>query len=200
MKLFYSPASPYARKVRIVAMETGLHERLEIVSVDTSNPNNGLVDHNPLSKIPVLETEFGPLYDSPVICEYLDTLHAGEKLFPAESTARWKALRWQALADGLLDAALLIRYELTQRPAERQYDGFIEKQTSKIASALAYMNGHTRDLEAPMTIGTIAIACALGYLDLRFADLAWRDKYSNLAQWHKQFSARPSYVDTQVPG
>jgi len=200
MKLFYSPASPYARKVRIVAMETGLHDRLEIVSVDTSNPNNGLADHNPLSKIPVLETEFGPLYDSPVICEYLDTLHAGEKLFPAEGTPRWKALRWQALADGLLDAALLIRYEQTQRPAERQYDGFIDKQKSKIAGALDYMNGNVRELEAPLTIGTIAVACALGYLNLRFADLAWNDTHSDLAQWHKQFAARPSYVNTKVEG
>ncbi|ACB95787.1 glutathione S-transferase family protein [Beijerinckia indica] len=195
MKLLYSSTSPYARKVRITAFETGLHDRIELVPIDTTNPASGLSAHNPLSKIPVLETEFGPLYDSPVICEYLDSLHDGPKLFPAAGSARWNALRWQALADGLLDAALLIRHE-SIRPVEYQFEPYIEKQKGKILGALDAMEKGAADLEGRLTIGTITAACALGYLDLRFTDLAWRESYPNLAKWHKAFAARSSYVDT----
>ncbi|MGK9231499.1 glutathione S-transferase [Inquilinus limosus] len=196
MKLLYSPFSPFARKVRIAAIETGLQDRIEAVPTSTEDPASGLSARNPLNKIPVLETEFGPLYDSPVICEYLDTLHDGPKLFPAAGPARWQALRWLALADGLQDAALLIRYELTLRPAEKQHEPWIERQKAKIRTALDRMEVDAAELDGPLTIGTIGAACALGYLDLRFADWGWRETHPRLAVWHAGFAERPSYIAT----
>ncbi|MFE0754942.1 glutathione S-transferase [Inquilinus sp. NPDC058860] len=196
MKLLYSPFSPFARKVRIAAIETGLQDRIEAVPTSTEDPASGLSGRNPLNKIPVLETEFGPLYDSPVICEYLDSLHDGPKLFPAAGPARWKALRWLALADGLQDAALLIRYELTLRPTEKQHEPWIERQKAKIRTALDRMEADAAELDGPLTIGAIGAACALGYLDLRFADWGWRGTHPRLAAWHAGFAERPSYVAT----
>lgn len=199
MKLLFSPTSPFARKVRITALETGLHGRIEMVPINTEDPNSGLAAHNPLRKIPVLETEFGPLYDSPVICEYLDTLHAGPKLFPAGGAARWQALRAQALADGLKDAALLLRYEQILRPADRQSDSWIERQRLKIAGALDRMEADGAEFDGVLTIGGISVACALGYLDFRFPDWDWRKTHPFLATWHHHFAARPSYTATQPP-
>ncbi|MGF6226405.1 glutathione S-transferase [Inquilinus ginsengisoli] len=196
MKLLYSPFSPFARKVRIVAHEAGLQDRIEVVPTSTEDPASGLSARNPLNKIPVLETEFGPLYDSPVICEYLDTLHDGAKLVPAAGADRWRALRWEALADGLMDAALLIRYEITLRPAEKQHEPWIERQKTKIRKSLDQMEADAAELDGPVTIGTIGAASALGYLDLRFADWGWRETHPRLAAWHAAFAERPSYVAT----
>ena len=196
MKLLYSPFSPFARKVRIVAHETGLQDRIEVVPTSTEDAASGLPARNPLNKIPVLETEFGPLYDSPVICEYLDSLHGGPKLFPAAGPDRWRALRWQALADGLMDAALLIRYEITLRPAEKQHEPWVERQKAKIRKALDRMEADVAELDGPLTIGAIGAACALGYLDLRFADWGWRETHPRLAAWHAAFAERPSYIAT----
>ncbi len=196
MKLLYSPFSPFARKVRIVAHETGLQDRIEVVPTSTEDPASGLSARNPLNKIPVLETEFGPLYDSPVICEYLDTLHDGAKLVPAAGADRWRALRWEALADGLMDAALLIRYEITLRPAEKQHEPWIERQKTKIRKSLDQMEADAAELDGPVTIGTIGAASALGYLDLRFADWGWRETHPRLAAWHAGFAERPSYIAT----
>ncbi|WP_395674501.1 glutathione S-transferase [Inquilinus sp.] len=196
MKLLYSPFSPFARKVRVVAHETGLQDRIEVVPTSTEDPASGLSARNPLNKIPVLETEFGPLYDSPVICEYLDTLHDGPKLVPETGPARWQALRWQALADGLMDAALLVRYEITLRPAEKQHEAWSERQKGKIRKALDQMEADSAELDGPLTIGVIAAASALGYLDLRFADWGWRETHPRLAAWHAAFAERPSYIAT----
>ncbi|MBW8726124.1 MAG: glutathione S-transferase [Inquilinus limosus] len=196
MKLLYSPFSPFARKVRIVAHETGLQDRIEVVPTSTEDPASGLSARNPLNKIPVLETEFGPLYDSPVICEYLDTLHDGPKLVPAAGADRWRALRWEALADGLMDAALLIRYEITLRPADKQHEPWIERQKTKIRKSLDQMEADAAELDGPVTIGTIGAASALGYLDLRFADWGWRETHPRLAAWHAGFAERPSYIAT----
>lgn len=196
MKLLYSPTSPFARKVRILLLETGLDDRVEAVPTNTEDPASGLSAHNPLNKIPVLETELGPLYDSPVICEYLDTLHDGPKLVPASGPGRWRALRWLALADGLQDAALLIRYELTLRPAERQHQPWIDRQKAKVLAALDRMEAEAAELDGPLTVGAIGAACALGYLDFRFADWGWRDHHPRLAAWHEGFARRPSYAAT----
>ncbi|OWJ67002.1 glutathione S-transferase family protein [Inquilinus limosus] len=196
MKLLYSPFSPFARKVRIVAAELGLQDRIEVTPTSTEDPASGLSARNPLNKIPVLETEFGPLYDSPVICEYLDTLHEGGKLLPAAGPERWRALRWQALADGLMDAALLIRYELTLRQEGGRSEAWIERQKSKIRKSLDQMEADAAELDGPLTIGTIAAAAALGYLDLRFVDWGWRETHPRLAAWHAVFAERPSYVTT----
>jgi glutathione S-transferase len=198
MQLLYSPFSPFARKVRIAAFEIGLQDRIEVVPMSTEDPASGLSGHNPLNKIPVLETEIGPLYDSPVICEYLDALHDGPKLFPAPGPDRWRALRWQALADGLQDAALLIRYEASLRPEERQHPPYVERQKAKILRALARMEADVAELDGPVTIGQVAVAAGLGYLDLRFADWRWRDGHPKLAAWHAVFAARPSYATTEV--
>lgn len=196
MKLLFSPFSPYVRKVRITALETGLHDRIELAPTDTNDPASGLSAWNPLGKIPVLETEFGPLYDSPVICEYLDALHGGPKLFPAAGADRWRALRWQALGDGLQDAAVLIRMETTTRPEERRHAPYLDRQKAKILAAVDRMEADVAELDGSLTIGAIAAACALGYLDLRFAEWGWRNRHPRLAAWHQGFAARPSYVAT----
>ena len=196
MKLLCSPTSPFSRKVRILVLEAGLHDQIKVVPIDTENPGNGLVRYNPLQKIPVLETKFGPLYDSPVICEYLDTLHDRPKWIPSSGTARWNALCWQAMADGLQDAALLIRYEAMQRPAEQQHAPWIARQKGKVLAALDRMEGNVGEIERSLTIGSIAVACAVGYLDLRFASWNWRASRPRLAAWHNTFSERRSYTQT----
>ena len=138
MRLHHNIASPYVRKVMAVAIETGLEDRLEPVSrmMTPVKPDAGLVEDNPLGKIPCLVTDDGAvLYDSPVICEYLDSLHDGPKMFPA-GPARWTALRRQAEGDGILDAALLVRYETFLRPEERRWPEWIEGQKLKFRRAL----------------------------------------------------------------
>jgi glutathione S-transferase len=194
MKLRYSPTSPYVRKVMVVALETGLAERIERVPtmVAPTKPNDEVARENPLVKVPSLTTDDGMvLYDSPVICEYLDTLHSGAKLFPASGKARWLALRQQALGDGILDAAILGRYEIL-RPKEFQWPDWIDAQLRKVRGALAALEIETEagELGGPLTIGQITIGCALGYLDFRYASEEWRAKHRRLAAWFDEFSKR----------
>ncbi|MEM7254390.1 MAG: glutathione S-transferase N-terminal domain-containing protein [Pseudomonadota bacterium] len=202
MLLHFSPTSPYVRKVMIVARETGLVDRitLETRAASPVRPDEALSGANPLGKVPALETEDGlALFDSPVVCEYLDSLHDGAKIFPNAGRARWTALQQQALGDGLLDAALLVRYEMGMRPRERQWADWEAGQRDKMARALSVMEGQAQALGDTITIGTITFACALGYLDFRFADDNWRDKAPTLAGWFSGFEARPSYRDTAPP-
>ncbi len=152
MKLYYSPSSPYVRKVSIVALETGL-----------------------------------------------DSLHQGAKFFPA-GAARWPALRLQALGDGLLDAALLTRYEGFLRPVDKRWSEWSDGQMAKINGALDAMEKEAGTLKGAPTIGQITFACALGYLDFRFAELGWRDKRKKLAAWYGKFAQRPSMKATMPPG
>ena len=197
MKLYFSPASPYARKVRVSALELGLAERIELLPVTLSpvSPNAQLREHNPLGKIPALLTDSGEaLYDSPVICEYLDALAGGGRLWPAGGPARWRALRRQALADGITDAAVLVRYEQTVRPEALRWNEWIEGQRLKIRTALAVLESES--LEGPLDIGAISIACALGYLDLRFPEERWRDHQPHLANWFAALAQRPSLAST----
>ena len=140
MKLYFSPASPYVRKVTVVAHETGQFAGLELVTERSSpvNPNPEVAVANPLVKVPTLVPDAGPaLFDSPVICEYLDSLHDGAKLFPAAGSARWLALRNQALADGILDAAILYRYEITLRPEALRWSDWLDGQMAKVNAAIA---------------------------------------------------------------
>jgi glutathione S-transferase len=199
MKLRYHPASPYVRKCLVLAEEVGLAGRLEIVPTVTSDPANGLANDNPLGKIPALTPDDGEtLFDSPVICEYLDSLHNGAKLFPASGPARWTALRRQALADGLLDAALLRRYE-SMRPAGEQSPTWDEKQKATIGRALDVLEAETDrlgDPAKPVDIGLIAIGCALGYLDFRFAKDEWRRGRPKLTRWFEGFAKRPAMAAT----
>jgi glutathione S-transferase len=201
MKLYHSPTSPYVRKVLMTAIELGLRERIELVPVQNSpvEPSAALNQTNPIGKIPALITDEGvELYDSPVICEYLDTLHQGARLFPASGPARWDVLRQQALADGIMDAAVLVRYETWLRPAELRWNDWTEGQTSKIERALDVLEGQVVGL-AGITIGTISIACALGYLDLRLGHLGWRDRRPQLSSWLADFGQRLSFQSTRAP-
>ena len=200
MKLHSSPASPYGRKVKVVAHETGLFGRIAVHNVQTSAvaPDIALVADNPLGKIPCLVLDDGSaVYDSRVICEYLDTMHDGPRLFPVGGADRWGVLRLQALADGIMDAALLARYETFLRPESLCWAAWLDGQLDKVKRAL----GRIEAVDAPsfggrLDIGTIATACALGYLDFRFRNLGWRDGRPALAAWFEGFAARPSMRET----
>jgi len=200
MKLRYSPASPYVRKCLVFAHETGLAGRIETVPTVTADPGSGLAKDNPLGKIPALILKDGQVFfDSPVICEYLDSLHRRPKLLPARGKARWTALRRQALADGLLDASLLRRYE-SLRPASERSGTWDEKQKSVVVRTLDALEKEAKDLGKPAakrtTLGHIAIGCALGYLDFRFAVEDWRATHPKLAAWYETFAKRPSMAAT----
>ncbi|WP_309088457.1 glutathione S-transferase family protein [Phenylobacterium sp.] len=198
MKLLSSGASPYARKVAVAAHEAGLIDRIEIVSVTVSpvSVNPEVSAANPLTKVPTLLLDDGAaLFDSRVIVDYLDELSGG-RLVPA-GAARWPALRDQAAADGLMDAALLARYERALRPEALRWAEWDAGQIGKIERALdTFEAGFTPSARAPQ-IGDIALACALSYLDFRFADLGWRNGRSRLAAFAEAFNARPSMQATQ---
>lgn len=200
MKIYYSPTSPYVRKVLAVAHELGLADRIERLpaAAHPVNRDREILAHNPLGQVPTLLTDEGVmLADSRVICEYLDTL-AGGALFPASGPARWRALTDQALGDGALAAALLARYETAVRPAEKQWKEWRDGQFDKIATTLAWIEKNAASFGDRVDIGTITFGCALGYLDLRFADLAWRDKHPATAAWYARFDERPSMAATRL--
>jgi glutathione S-transferase len=203
MKLRYSPASPYVRKVMVLAYETGLEPKLERIATTVLpvKENAELSRENPLVKVPTLVTDDGQvLFDSPVICEYLDSLHGGAKLFPPSGAPRWTALRLQALGDGILDAALLARYEKAVRPQELLWADWVDGQMRKIRHGLDALEANIGELAGAPTIGIIAVACALGYLDFRFADENWRAARPKLAGWYADFAQRPSMQATVPQG
>lgn len=196
MKLRYSPTSPYVRKVSVVAIETGLGARIERVPTDIRAPADDFYRDNPLGKVPALITEGGEaLYDSPVICEYLDSLHDGLKLIPSPGGQRWTALRRQALADGILDSGVLVRMEALRAESE-QSPSWIARQQEKIGRGLAALEDEAASLGAACTIGHVAIGCALGFLDFRLPELDWRQGRIELARWIERFSQRPSMTAT----
>lgn len=196
MKLHYSSTSPFTRKVLVCAMELGLDGDIEKIATNPWDSAGELVNNNPLSRIPVLISDDGlVLYDSPVICEYLDSLNPEVGLYPPASLQRWLALRLQALADGAADAAVLRRME-TQRPENEQSPAWIERQTNVMQRALDALNKQSVQWGDQLTIGQIAVGCLLGYVDLRFADDAWREERSQLADWYEQFSRRDSMSAT----
>ncbi len=203
MRLHSSPASPFGRKVKVLAIETGLFDRLDIHVAQTSpvGPDPSLVADNPLAKIPCLVLADGTaLYDSRVICEYLDTLHDGPRLFPAEGAARWDALRLQALGDGILDAALIARYETYLRPEANRWPAWIDGQLDKVARALDRLEAiELAGFADRLHIGSITVACALGYLDFRYPAMAWRGSRPALAAWYETFAARPAMRATVPP-
>jgi glutathione S-transferase len=201
MRLYYSPASPYARKVRVVAIETGLDKKIDMVNVAVTpvEPNADVAKHNPLGKVPTLSVKGMDLLDSPVICEYLDGRHKKHKLLPRKGRDRWVALRLQALADGLLDAALLVRYENALRPQDKRWPEWTQGQMRKIDGVLAQLEAESRSLKGRPTIGTIAVGCSLGYLDLRFPEHDWRSRHLKLAKWYAAFAKLPSMKATAPP-
>lgn len=197
MQLYFSPASPYARKVCVSARELGISGRIELIDISLSPiaPHEALRSSNPIGKIPALITDEGQaLHDSRVICEYLDTLVGGHRIFPPAGPARWTALRRQALADGIMDAAVLTRYEEALRPKELRWQAWVDGQLLKVRAALDALERES--LEGAFDIGTLAIACALGYLDFRFASEGWRTSRPRLAAWAATINQRPSLAAT----
>jgi glutathione S-transferase len=198
-KLFYSPASPYARKVRVVAAEKGVALTIENVSLSPVNRNAEVAAVNPLGKVPSLVLEDGTtLFDSSVICGWLDAQKPTPRLIP-DSAARWSVLTLEALGDGLLDASLLHRYEHILRPEEKRFQPWIDGQWTKVQATLDALETQCSGFGDRVDVGTIAVACALGYLDFRFADTPWRGGRPALAAWFEAFRARPSMTAT-APG
>jgi len=197
MKLYYRPASPFARKVRVMAHEVGLFDQIDMSLLASFEEMAEVVgEHNPLGKIPTLILDDGTvLYDSPVICEYLDGLHDGEKLFPADGSARWAALRQQALADGIGEAVVIAAFELN-RPEEHQLQAPVDRQLAKIRKSLARLDADIAGLRGPLTIGHIAVGCALGYLYFWYPDFGWETDNPALADWIAAFNERPSMKET----
>ena len=191
--------SPFARKVRIAAAVLELDDRIEIVAADTGNPGDTLRRQNPLGKIPALIVESGDvLFDSAVIVEYLDWLAGGGRIIPAEPVRRFRSLTQQALADGIMEAAVLLRYELLWREPGMRSEQWIAYQGDKISRALAAFE-HSPPEELS-DVATIALACALGYLDLRLGG-AWRADHPRLVAWLDLFSAAtPSFEATRFQG
>lgn len=202
MKLFYSPASPYVRKVLVVAHETDQFKDIELLDC-AANPINkdaSIAAYNPTGKVPVMILDNGKaLYDSRIICHYLDTLHQGTQLYPTTGSDRWEVLRREALADGLLDAALLARYETVLRPEQYQWQDWSDAQMNKISGSVDQMQQDLGSF-AGFDAGQIASACALGYLDFRFPDYDWRTSHPALTEWFATFSKHPSMVSTLPAG
>ena len=196
MKLHWSPKSPYVRKVMICAHELGVLPQLELVRSVAAmlKPNPAIMAVNPLSKIPTLVREDGStLFDSVVICEYLNDL-AGGPLFPAQGEARWQALRWHAFGDGLLDALILWRNE---REREAPLQGLLDAFELKARASVALLDAEADALgSAPFSIGQVTVGCALGYLDYRFDAFGWRAQAPRLAAWFADVSTRPSLQAT----
>ena len=193
-----SPASPFGRKVKIAAAVLGLADRIQVVKADTTDPEDSLRAQNPLGKIPALITPGGDvLFDSRVILEYLDYLAGGGRLIPADPADRFASLRLQALADGIMDAALLRRYETAMRQTSERSPTWDAHQAAKIDRSLAALEA-SPPAEGVARIGEIAVACALGYLDLRFEG-TWRQDHPALVEWLGQFERLvPSFEATRA--
>lgn len=200
MQLFYATTSAFVRKVMVCATVLGLADEIERLD-SAAHPierDERIAVFNPLAKVPALRTENGIcLYDSRVICEYLNA-RAGGNLYPAQGDARWRSLARQALGDGMIDAALLARYEFSARPPEKQWQNWADAQLKKVAAALAEIEGQVSSFsDHPNDIGLIAIGCALGYLDFRFAELNWRAGHPLTAAWFALFDAHPAMAATR---
>jgi glutathione S-transferase len=194
LKLRHSTTSPFVRKVVVAAIETGQDQDIERVKTVTSDP--ALAADNPLQKIPAMSTDDGTmLIDSAVICEYLDH-RAGGKLIPAPGPKRWAVLKRQALCDGILDAAILRRYE-TQRPENLRSAEWDQRQKLKMDQSLAALERDAASFGDTVDLGTLTAAIMLDYLDFRFAHEAWRERHPKLAAWYATFSQRPSLTSTR---
>jgi len=199
MILRFSPSSPFARKVRIAVSLLGLDDKIEPRETDLNDPADSIRKQNPLGKIPALVLDDGTTYyDSRVILEYLDHLAGGGRIIPREGPARFAALRLQALCDGVLDAGVLVVYESRYRPAEMRVQVWVERQQDKIKRAIDALEAAPPKLDAVPDVGQIALACVLGYLDLRFAG-DWRKTHPKLVAWHDRFAAQvPAFAATKV--
>jgi glutathione S-transferase len=196
-----SPASPFVRKVRIATSVLGLDGDITTERAETGDANDSLRAQNPLGKIPALVLEDGTvLFDSRVILEYLDHRAGGGRIIPKDPAARFAALRLQALADGLMDASILLVYEARWRPSERHEQKWLDHQAGKVARAFAALEAKPPALGELPDVGQIALACALGYRDFRFEG-SWRKDHPRLVAWLDAFAARvPAYAVTKPSG
>jgi glutathione S-transferase len=192
--------SPYGRKVRIAVSVLGLDGQVKIEPASTQDDADPIRQQNPLGKVPVLVLDDGStLFDSPVIMEYLDVMAGGGRILPAETKARFEALRLEALADGILDASILQVYEGRYRPPEKHEQKWLDMQQSKVTRGLAALEAAPPASHAMPTVGEITVACALGYRDFRFKG-TWRADHPRLVKWLDEFAARvPSYAMTAPP-
>ncbi len=199
MILRSAPASPFARKVRIGASLVGMSSKIDVQPADPNKADDNLLRQNPLGKIPVLILEDGAtIYDSRVILEYLDHLAGGGRIIPREAVARFAALRLQALCDGICDASLLQIYEDRYRPADKRVQSWVDRQAEKVARGLAALEAAPPKLDPVPDVGQIALACALGYRDLRFGG-SWRKDHPRLLAWHDKFAAQvPAFAETKL--
>ena len=202
MKLHFNPASPFVRMVRVTAHEAGVADELEIVPSGVVSPvevHQRLAADNPLGKVPCLVTGHGhALYDSRVICEYL-AHHGGHAgLYPSEPVKRFRALTIQALGHGIADAAVLYRYEVAMRPEALRWEAYGERQLKRIDDGLDALEGRWAKDLGEVTAGSVAAACALSYLDFRFAHRPWRDARPELAAFYEAFAKRPSMLASEL--
>ncbi|WP_457282438.1 glutathione S-transferase family protein [Polaromonas sp. P5_D5] len=205
MKLIGSATSPYVRKVRIVMAEKKLD--YQFVLEDVWAANTTIQASNPLGKVPCLVMEGGEaVFDSRVIVEYLDTLSPVGKLIPSQGRERAEVKTWEALADGLIDAAILARLEATWagRSVKQRSDAWIDRQMGKIEATLKAMSTGLGDKSfcsgIHFSLSDVAVGCALGYLDLRFAQINWREMYPNLTKLQDKLMQRPSFAESIPPG
>ena len=198
MKLHYAPTSPFVRKVMVLLHETDTLDSVALHSVATTplTPSTDVQASNPLAKIPALERDEGPaLYDSRVICEYLNAC-AGAALY----AGGWDTKVLEATADGIMEAAVLMTYEMRLRPEAQQSPEWIEAQLGKVLGACSALNARWMShLNGPLDMGQIATACALAYVDFRHPDAGWRGGNAALADWFKTFESRPSMQATRPP-
>jgi glutathione S-transferase len=198
MKLAYSPASPYVRKVSACAIARGIDGRIENWKIGTTAPE--LAQQNPLSKVPTLIADDGTvLYDSPVICEYIDSIGTAPKLFPPAGPERWLAITLQALGDGIMDASQPRRREIGL-PQDEGRASWIALQAGKVVRALDTLEGMAGKLGNLATIGDITVACALGYLDFRFPHEPWRPGHPKLEAWYAKVVTLPPMARTAPVG
>jgi glutathione S-transferase len=201
MKLAFSAGSPFARKVRIAAIELGLIDKIEFVptSVAPAQPNDEYSKITPLKKLPVLILDNGDvILDSYVIVEYLDELAGGGKLIPASGPDRWRVKSDHSMLQGMLDSMLLCRYERMVRPSELKWQGWADDHWNRAWSGMARFNGKPEVLSRPLDIVQISLACVLGYADYRYADCGWRKAYPNLDAFNERMLSRPS-IKISVP-
>ena len=199
MQLCHSPTSPYVRKVLACAILRGLEGRIRRLPVNANESPPELLRVNPLSKVPAMLLEDGTaLYDSPVICEYLDSLGDAPCLFPAPGPARWAALRQQALADGILDASVPRRRELGL-PQDEGRAGYVARQQAAVERAVEALEAEAAGFGELGTVGEVAVACALGYLDFRYGNQPWRPGHPRLEGWYARVSQLPALAQTVPP-
>lgn len=201
MKIFHSPASPFVRKCMVVAHELGIADRIEKLpsAAGPVKRDASILPKNPLGQVPTFLCDDGQvLYDSRVICEYLDATYSGA-LFPADGSQRWARLTELALADGMTAAALLARYETMLRPEALRWNDWTEGQLAKVRTGLEWLETAAPSFGDRVDIGTIAFGCALGYMDFRFPSVDWRAEAPNTAKWFEVFNQRASMQATLPP-